>query len=91
MFYLPKRLDSVSHALLLHKLKLLGFSGQLLACFKDYLNDRKQRVVALVLSRSLLVCLKDLYYVRYSFYIFIKDISTSVELSTVAMFADGAK
>ena len=58
--------DSVSHTLLLHKLGLFDFSGQVLsAWFEDYLNDRRQRVVlenvALVSSRLLLGCLKDLY------------------------------
>ena len=42
-----KAFDSISHARLLHgpTLKLLCFSGQLLAWFKNYLIDRRQRVV----------------------------------------------
>ena len=63
-----KAFDSISHALLLHRptLKLLCFSDQLLAWFKDYLSDRRQRVVLDNCSsgcfiRSHLVCLKDLY------------------------------
>ena len=40
-----KVIDSVSHTLLLHQLELLGFSGKLLAWLKDYLNDRRQRVL----------------------------------------------
>ena len=40
-----KVIDSVSHTLLLHQLELLGFSGKLLAWLKDYLKDRRQRVL----------------------------------------------
>ena len=40
-----KVIDSVSHTLLLHQLELLGFSGKLLAWLKDYLNDKRQRVL----------------------------------------------
>ena len=40
-----KAFDSVSHILLLHKLKMYGFNSRLLDWFTSYLSDRKQRVV----------------------------------------------
>ena len=43
-FDLSKAFDSVSHKLLLHKLKSFGFSGKLLGWFKSYLTDRFQCV-----------------------------------------------
>ena len=59
-----KVIYSVSHTLLLHQLELLGFSGKLLAWLKDYLNDRRQRVLLDNYSSGfikVLVCLKNLY------------------------------
>ena len=40
-----KAFDSVSHRLLLHKLKMYGFNGRLLDWFTSYLSDRKHGVV----------------------------------------------
>ena len=40
-----KAFDSVSHRLLLHKLKMYGFDGRLLVWFTSYLSNRHQRVV----------------------------------------------
>ncbi|KAI8502449.1 hypothetical protein Bbelb_200370 [Branchiostoma belcheri] len=40
-----KAFDFVSHTLLLHKLQMFGFGGNLLAWFTSYLTDRRQRVV----------------------------------------------
>ena len=37
--------DSVNHAILLEKLKRYGVVGQLHEWFKNYLQDRQQRVV----------------------------------------------
>ena len=42
---ISKAFDRVWHRGLLHKLESAGISGSLLSWFKDYLNDRKQRVV----------------------------------------------
>ena len=42
---LSKAFDRVWHRGLLYKLESAGISGSLLLWFKDYLNDRKQRVV----------------------------------------------
>ena len=90
-----KAFDSVNHALLLHKLELLGFSGELLAWFKDYLNERRQRVV-------LDNCSSDWINVTSGvpqgsilgpllFLLYINDMPACVRSSTVAMFADDAK
>ncbi|MEW8547864.1 MAG: reverse transcriptase family protein, partial [Candidatus Thiodiazotropha sp.] len=42
---ISKAFDRVWHAGLLHKLKAAGVTGEVLDWFKDYLSDRKQRVV----------------------------------------------
>ena len=42
---ISKAFDRVWHRVLLYKLESAGISGFLLSWFKDYLNDRKQRVV----------------------------------------------
>ena len=42
---ISKAFDRVWHRGLLYKLESAGISGSLLSWFKDYLNDRKQRVV----------------------------------------------
>merc|ERR1711928_329090 len=42
---MSKAFDKVWHEGLLHKLKQNGIDGKLLAFFKNYLSDRKQRVV----------------------------------------------
>ena len=49
---ISKALDRVWHAGLLHKLRSVGISGELLKCFSSYLGGRKQRVgLALRLPR----------------------------------------
>ena len=42
---ISKAFDRVWHAGLIHKLEAAGVSGRLLVWFKNYLSDRKQRVV----------------------------------------------
>ena len=42
---ISKAFDRVWHAGLIHKLEAAGVSGRLLLWFKNYLSDRKQRVV----------------------------------------------
>ena len=44
-FYISKAFDRVWHRGFLYKLKKMGIVGDLLLCFKDYLTNRKQRVV----------------------------------------------
>ena len=40
-----KAFDTVDNSVLLAKLRLYSVKGQLFCCFKDYLTERKQRVV----------------------------------------------
>ena len=40
-----KAFDSVTHYLLLHKLRSFGFNGSLYHCFSSYITCRKQRVI----------------------------------------------
>jgi hypothetical protein len=40
-----KAFDCIPHSLLIHKLKMFGFSGTLLSWITNYLTDRKQRVL----------------------------------------------
>jgi hypothetical protein len=42
---LAKAFDKVSHAYLIHKLKLFGMEGKLIDWFASYLHGRQQRVV----------------------------------------------
>ena len=44
-FYINKAFDRVWHRGLLFKLEKMGIVGNLLLWFKDYLTNRKQRVV----------------------------------------------
>jgi hypothetical protein len=41
-----KAFDSVSHPLLIHKLRSYGLNGKLLEWFEDYLRDREQKTTA---------------------------------------------
>ena len=47
-----KAFDRVAHNILLQKLCNFGISGMLVNWFKDYLNDREQRVVIEGLNSS---------------------------------------
>ena len=74
-FDFAKAFDSVSHDIILHKLKTkFKINGRLLKFVQDYLRHRKQRVVldnivSEVLQMYTLVYPKDQYLVRFcSFY-----------------------
>ncbi len=91
-----KAFDSVSHKLLILKLKSLGFCGSLLHWFDDYLTGRLQRVVlegscsdwlpvnSGVPQGSILGPLLFLFYIN--------DMADAVSpASTLALFADDSK
>ena len=90
-----KAFDSVSHRLLLHKLKMYGFNGRLLDWFTSYLSDRKQRVVVEgVESRWLNVSSgvpQGSTLGPMLFLLFINDMPKDVSSSKLSLFTDDAK
>ena len=45
-FSSPKAIDTVDHAILLSKLRFMGFENQVITCYMhDYLSDQQQRVL----------------------------------------------
>ena len=56
-----KAFDCVSHSILLYKLELnFGIIGNLLAWLRDYLSEREQLLMALLMSYSLRVLKQNL-------------------------------
>ncbi len=91
-----KAFDSVSHKLLIHKLKMFGFNGPLLNWFSSYLLGRTQRVVLEGTSSD---CLPVHSGVPQGsilgpllFLLFVNDMPEALSENTkVALFADDAK
>ena len=90
-----KAFDSVSHKKHIYKLKLHGISGSLLNWFTDYLNERRQRVVANGVASPYLKAtsgvpqgsiLGPLLFPIYS-----NDLPDAANHSVVPMFADDSK
>ena len=72
---ISKAFDRVWHAGLLHKLEAAGVTGKLLNWFKNYLLDRRQRVILPGVdsdrSKYLLVFHKLLYWAHCFFCLFL--------------------
>ena len=86
-----KTFDRVLHAGLLRKLEAAGVSGNLLAWFKNYLSDRKQRFILPGISSDWSKILADApqgsILGPLLFLIFINDI-VNVYVSCIRLFAD---
>ena len=88
---ISKAFDRVWHAGLLHKLKSIGISGDLLKWFSSHLDGRKQRVVLQVVESKWNYIKADvppgsiLWPLLFS--IFINDIVTEIG-SSIRLFAD---
>lgn len=90
-----KAFDSVSHVLLLHKLKMYGFNGALLNWLRAYLSDRRQRVL---IEGSASMWLPVTSGVPQGsilgpllFLLYINDMPSVTSSSETALFADDAK
>ena len=89
---LEKAFDTVNHNILLKKLEHYGIRGPALSWFTSYLSTRKQLVVLDGLSSSLskISCVVPQRSILgpLLFLIYINDMHTSVQFSTVYHFAD---
>ena len=91
-----KAFDSISHALLVHKIKAFGIHGRLHSFINDYLLNRWQRVVVDGKSSDYLPVIsgvpQDSILVPFLFLLFITDLPHCVsESSKMALYADDTK
>ena len=90
-----KAFDSVCHARLLWKLQLIGVNGPLLHWFKNYLTERKQRVVINGCHSSWAEVKSGVpqgsILGPILFLIYVNDMPDVIQNSSIAMFADDSK
>jgi hypothetical protein len=90
-----KAFDSVSHRLSVHKLKSYGIQGKLLGWFQQYLSGRQQRVVLEGVTSDWLPVTSGVpqgsILGPLLFLLYINDMSSVIQSSTLALFTDDAK
>ena len=92
MLNLSKAFDRVSHAILLYKLKVIGFSPQVIGWFSEYLSKRTQSVI---LENNSSCTLKIFNWVPQGsvlgpllFLIYMNELGRKISYSKRLMFAD---
>jgi hypothetical protein len=90
-----KAFDTVPHNLLLKKLSMYGFGGNMLRWFSSYLSNRHQRVVIDGNNSNWLPVLSGVpqgsILGPLMFILYINDIHTCINYSNIALFADDTK
>ena len=92
---MSKAFDKVNHQLLIHKLRSLGFGGNLLKWFRNYLTDRSQRVTVLGTTSDTLLVTSGVPQGSILgpalFLLYVNELPDVISSSQVAMFADDTK
>lgn len=92
---LAKAFDKVPHVFLVHKLKQFGFHGNMLAWFRSYLSNRRQRVIVGGSASSFSPVTSGVpqgsILGPLLFLLYINDMPKVTMYSDVALFADDTK